>query len=81
MLLHMRKACLAVVQSLSHVQLFEMLWTVAHSLLCPRDFPGKNTGLVSISFSRGSSLRIEHISSALAGKFLTTEPPGKLRLA
>ena len=24
-------------------------------LLCPWDFPGKNTGVVAISFSRGSS--------------------------
>ena len=26
-----------------HVQLFENLWTVAHQVLLPWDFPGKNT--------------------------------------
>ena len=34
-----------IFQSLSHVQLFETLWTVAHRLLCLWDFPGKNTGV------------------------------------
>ena len=33
-----RKVCL----SLSHVQLFAIVWTVAHRLLCPWDSPGKN---------------------------------------
>ena len=41
-------------KSLSHVQLFMTPWTIAR-LLCPRDFPGKNTGWVAISSSRGSS--------------------------
>ena len=31
------------VQSLSYVQLFVTPWTVVHRLLCPRDFPGKNS--------------------------------------
>ena len=30
----------------SYVQLFATPWTVAHSLLCPRDSPGKNIGVV-----------------------------------
>ena len=30
-------------------------WTVACRLLCPGDFPGKNTGVGCISLSRGSS--------------------------
>ena len=29
----------------SHGQLFETLWTVAHGLLCPWDFLGKNSGV------------------------------------
>ena len=32
-----------VVLSLSHSQLFATPWTVAHRLLCPLDFTGKNT--------------------------------------
>ena len=32
---------------------------------------------VAISFSRGSSWRIEPSSPSLAGRFFTTEPPGK----
>ena len=44
-----------VIYSLSHVQLLQPhgLWPVR--LLCPWDSPGKNTGVVAISFSRGSS--------------------------
>ena len=40
---------------------FATPWTVAHQFLCPWDFPGKNTGVgkntavIAISFSRGSS--------------------------
>jgi len=30
---------------LSHVRLFVTPWTVSHKLLCPWDFPGKNTGV------------------------------------
>ena len=33
------------VKSLSHGQLFATPWTVAYRLLCPWDFPGKNTGV------------------------------------
>ena len=46
---------------------------------CPQDSPGKNTGvgchflLQGIFSTHGSNLQ----SSALAGKFFTTEPPGK----
>ena len=32
-------------QSLSHVQPVATIWTVATRLLCPWDFPGKNTGV------------------------------------
>ena len=39
-------ACVCVLSCFSHVQLCATLWTVAHSrLLCPWDFPGKNTGV------------------------------------
>ena len=41
-------------RSLSHVWLVVTAWTIAHRLLCPWDFPGKNTG-VGCHFSGGSS--------------------------
>ena len=40
---------------LSHVRLFATPWTVPLRLLSLWDFPGKNTGVVAISYSRGSS--------------------------
>ena len=33
------------VKSLSHVRLFATPWTIAYQVLCPWDFPGKNTGV------------------------------------
>ena len=37
--------CVCVcVQLFSHAQLFETSWTVPTRFLCPRDFPGNNTG-------------------------------------
>ena len=43
--------------------------------LCPWDSPGKNTGMGATVYPRGQnpSLRV----SCLAGRFFTTEPPGK----
>ena len=56
---------------LTRVQFFAALWTVAHQLLCPWDFPGKNSG-VSCHFllQRSSQPRnwtwcLLHVSSAL----------------
>ena len=50
-------------------------------LLCPWNIPGKNTGWVSISFSRGSSHPRDqiHVSCLAGDRFFTTEPPGKSR--
>ena len=51
-------------------------------LLCPCDFPGKNTGvgchflLQGILLTRGIE-PTSPLSFALAGRFFTTEPPGK----
>ena len=44
-------------------------------LLCPWDFPGKNTGVVAISFSRGSYRPRDwtHVS-CIGGRFFTAEP-------
>ena len=48
-------------------------------LLCPWDFPGKNTRVGSHFFIQGNlpDPRIEPASPALAGKFFTNEPPEK----
>ena len=48
-------------------------------LLCPWDFPGKNTGVGSHFLLQGNlpDPGIELMSPALAGRFFTTEPPGK----
>ena len=51
-------------------------------VLCPRDFPGKNTGM-GCHFPSPGDLPDPGIepkslmSPALAGGFFTTEPPGK----
>ena len=47
-------------------------WTEATSLLCPWNFPGKNTKVVVIPFSKGSSrLRDGTQVSHTAGRFFT----------
>ena len=76
--------CVFVLSHFSRVWLFVTSWTVALAqarlaplsrLLCPWDFPGQNTGMVVISFSRGSSqLRIKPVSlrsPTLTGEFFT----------
>ena len=53
------------------------------SLLCPWDFPGKNTGvgcyflLQGIFPTQGSNPCLLHVSPALPGRFFTTASPGK----
>ena len=44
-LYHHGKMTILIFQLLSCVQLFATPWTVAHQLLCPWGFPGKNTGV------------------------------------
>ena len=51
-------------------------------LLCPWDSPDKNTVVGCLFFSRASSrprnqTAVDPDNPALAGKFFTTEPPGK----
>ena len=43
------------------------------------DSPGKNTGVVTISFSRGSSQPRDRMHICLADWFFTTEPPGEAK--
>ena len=38
----------------SHVQLFVTPWTIACQLLCPWDFPGKNTGVGCHALHQGT---------------------------
>ena len=63
----------------SHVSDSETPWQPAR-LLCPWDFPVKNTGWSGLPFpSRGDILepQTELASSCTAGRFFTTESPGK----
>ena len=52
---------------LSHVQLFATPWTVASRLLCPLDFPGKNTRMAHHFLLQGSSQHRDwtHVSCSL----------------
>ena len=68
----------------SHVRLFGTLWTIQPTrLLCPWDFPGKNTGvgchflLEGIFLTPGLNSRLP-VSPALEADSLPAEPPGKL---
>ena len=78
-LLSFNSLCFNFAQLFNCVSLFATLWIVAYQApLSTWDFPGKNTEWVAISSCMGSSNpRIEPASSALAGRFFTTEPPGK----
>ena len=61
----------------SRVHLFVTPWTIAARLLCPWDYPGKNTGVGCHALFQGN---LPHpgiepmlvMSPALAGKFFTT---------
>ena len=72
-------------QLLSHVQLFVTLWTVAHQAPLSMEFPRQeywsgwpfpppgdlpNPGVEPTS-------PVSPVSPVLAGRFFTTEPPGK----
>ena len=49
----MKKLYACMLSHFSHVQLFAILWTLAHRLLCPWDSPGKNTGVGYHAFLQG----------------------------
>ena len=74
--------CVCVcVGMLSHVQLFVTSWTEPARLLCPWDFPGKNSGVGCRFLLQGlPNPGIEPTSPAspaLGGGFFSTVPPGK----
>ena len=64
-------------QSLSHVPLFATSWTVAHQV--PQGFSRQEcrSGLPFPSPGDLPDPGVELMSLALAGRFFTTEPPGK----
>ena len=66
------------VKLLSRVRLFATPWTVVYQLLCPWDFPGKNTGLGCHFLLRGIFLTQESSPGLLhCRQTLPSEPPGK----
>ena len=70
----------------SRVPLFDTLWTVTIRLLCPWDFPSKNTCSVlpfpTSGYLPGPGIELASLaSSALVGGFFTTMPPGKPHLS
>ena len=75
-----------VVRSLSHVRLFAASWIVARRLLCPWNFPHKNTMgghsmgghflLQGIFLTRESNPRLLHLLHWQADS-LPLAPPGK----
>ena len=69
-----------VVQSQSCVQLFGTPWTVTHQPPLPMGF-SRQESWDSLPFSSPGDLPdsgVEPVSLALAGRFFTPEPPGKL---
>ena len=61
-------------------QLFPTLCNPMDCSLCPWNSPGKNTGVGCHSLFQGAFLTQGSGSvSALAGRFFTMEPPGKIR--
>ena len=70
--------CVCVcVRTLSHARLFATSWTIAFGILCPWNFPGKNT-FPSPADLPNPGIKLESFASpALTGRFFTTVPPGK----
>ena len=65
--------CICVLNQFSHVRLFGTLWTIATSLLCRWDSPGKNTGVGCHALLKG--IFPTHRSNPhllLAGRLFTT---------
>ena len=68
--------------ALSQVQLFETPWTVAHQVLLPMEF-SRQAYWSGLPFPTPGDLPdpgiepTSPVSSALAGGFFTTVPPGK----
>ena len=74
-----RLICYCCLAAQSYPTLLRPLGLWPARLLCPWDFPGKNTGVGCHFLLQGylSNPGIKPRSSALAGGFFTTEPPEK----
>ena len=55
----------------------ELNWSMCARLLCPWDFTGKNIGVGCYFLLQGIFLTQGLNPHPLAGRFITTEPPGK----
>ena len=77
--LHLSQYFVVVVQWLSHVQLFATLWTIAHQAPLSMGFPRQEywSGLPFPSPGDLPNPGIKPMSPEFAGRFFTTEPPGK----
>ena len=71
--------CASMLSLFSHVWPFATLWNVPAKLLCPQDFPGKNTRVGCHFLLHGLFPTQEGSTwiSCIAGRFFTTKPPGK----
>ena len=74
--------CACMLSRFSCIQLFATLWTVAHQAPLSMGFPRQEywSGLPFPSPGDLPNSRTEpasFMSAALAGRFFTTEPPGK----
>ena len=71
----------SVVQPLSCIQLFASPWTIAHQAPLSMGFSRQEywSGLPPLSLGHLLRRGMKTMSPALAGGFLTTEPPGKPR--
>ena len=72
--------CAVLCQSLSCVQFPAAPWLLPIRLLCPWNFPSKNTGAGCHFLLQGIFLTQQSLAPpALADRFFTTAPPGKPR--
>ena len=75
----MFSAVVVHVYELHGVDLYATPWTVTHQVYLSKGFPGQEYWRALPFLSPGDLLDpgIESVSPALAGRFFTTEPPGK----
>ena len=79
-IVQLKESPCACAQSLSGAQLFGTLWTIAPQTSLSMRFSRQEywNGLPFPPPGDLSNPGVKHASPALAGRFFTTEPPGKL---